>query len=138
MTGGKTHRDLVVGDVMSPCPVTAAPDDTLEKVESEMDFSDIRHLPIVAGGKIVGILSDRDLRWADRASVVADLMSENVMSVTAQTRLCEASAVMLEHKIGALPVVDGLGALVGIVTETDFLRIAHDVCGGSSLSIDDS
>lgn len=127
---------------MASAPVSARPGNTLADVEAMMDLSSIRHLPVVDGdGCVIGVLSDRDMLRATGRSrtsvVVGDLMSQDVLWVREDTRLCEASAVMLEHKVGALPVVDANERLVGIITETDFLRIAHEVCGGDELAVDD-
>ncbi len=142
MTPSKAYTELTVGDVMATEPVTARPGNTLADVQALMEESDIHHLPIVdSDGCVVGILSDRDLRRATgrnpRAVIVSDLMTEDPLSVRPDTRLCEASALLLEHKIGGLPVVDRSDVVVGIITDTDFLRIAHVVLGGDALSTDE-
>lgn len=127
---------------MSDTPVSARPGNTLADIEAMMDMSQIRHLPVVdQDGCVIGIVSHRDLRRAGgrgrAAAHAADLMVQDVLMVRPENRACEATALMLEHKIGALPVVDERDVLVGIITETDFLRIAHQVCGGDELSVDD-
>ena len=132
------YRGMTVGDVMAPSPVAVRPGSTLAAARALMDESDIRHLPVVDGdGRVLGILSHRDLVRAEgrgeQKVTVGELMTENVLVVAAGNRLCEASELMLDHKIGALPVVDGDDVLVGIITETDFLRIAHIACGGDVL-----
>jgi CBS domain-containing protein len=101
---------------------------------------DIRHLPIVdAKGALVGMLSDRDLRTLSDPYVVMDeyvgnlqsvldtnvatLMSTNVFSVKPDSDASEIVKLMLEHKIGAVPVVEPGGMLVGIVSYVDLIRL---------------
>jgi acetoin utilization protein AcuB len=96
-----------------------------------------RHLLVVEGERLVGIVTDRDIRLnlpspATSLSVwelnyllarltVRDVMSRSVITIGADRHAAEAARIMVDHKIGALPVLDG-ERLVGIVTETDFLR----------------
>jgi CBS domain-containing protein len=100
----------------------------------------VRHLPVVDDdGALVGVVTDRDLRHhlfgprvlkevgtiaVDillKAVPVSEIMSTPVMSVPATAEVVEAARIMLEDKVGSLPVVEG-GRVVGIVTETDVLR----------------
>lgn len=101
---------------------------------------DVRHLPIVEDGELVGIISDRDLRdviarllaeSADANSIldrpIADTMSADVLVVDPETELEDVIDLMIEHRIGALPVVaPGTQDLVGIVSYIDVLRAARD------------
>jgi CBS domain-containing protein len=85
-----------------------------------------RHLPIVEDGRLVGIVSDRDLRAALGAGrgpeePVAGFMARDVVTIGSDARLSEAAAVMSEHRFGALPVMEA-GRLVGIVTLTDVVE----------------
>lgn len=134
-------RDTTVGDLMVTTVITVDPETSVEVAVERMLRSDIRHLPVVdKTGKLVGILSDRDLMAVPKGRemvAVRGLMSDEVLTVQPQVRACEASALMLDLKIGALPVVDQDNALVGILTETDFLRVAHVCLGGDDLSTDD-
>jgi acetoin utilization protein AcuB len=104
----------------------------------------VRHVPIVAAdGTLVGLLSDRDLRQA-RAStlpplrryeaplllmtmLVKDIMRTDVTTVRGETTLADAGQLLLEHKIGCLPVLHDDRTLVGMVTVTDLLR-AYVAC----------
>lgn len=130
-----------VADIMQTHVITAAADDYLMDALARMAERNIRHLPVVSGDRrVVGILSDRDIRTTigdpgravqvEQSRVrlqslrVADAMSRNVLTVTAQAPLSEAAARFLDHRIGALPVVDGEDQLVGIVSYLDLLRIA--------------
>jgi CBS domain-containing protein len=105
-----------------------------------MHEADIRHLPVVdRAGHLVGVLSERDayrsfLRSRDLSIAVGAVMTRDVLTVRAESRAAEASALMLDHKIGCVPVVDARMHLVGIVTDTDFLRLAHEWLDGDSMA----
>ncbi len=135
----KAYPQLTVADLMTPSPETASPGSALADVQSQMELSSIRHLPVVdSGGHVLGILSQRDVLRAlsrhDPTLPVEEIMTADTLFVNPDTRLCEASALLLDRKIGALPVVDRDNTLVGIITETDFVRVAHEVCGGLMLA----
>jgi CBS domain-containing protein len=104
-----------------------------------MKEKQIRHLPVVEKGRLVGIVSRGDLREASiSASINADqyelhfmlnnltvgkLMTRKVRTVTADALVVAAADLMTENKIAGLPVVDADGAVVGIVTESDLLKM---------------
>lgn len=119
-----------VKDVMSTVLVMAHRDQTIDEVDRQMLRAEIRHVPVVdASGHLVGVVSDRDLARAlsklGRGSVrVGSVMTEPVVTAGESTPIADAIELMLEHKIGCLPVIGDGGALVGIVTETDCLRVA--------------
>jgi CBS domain-containing protein len=124
---------------MQYAPLTGHPEDLVSHAHHRMQQADVRHLPIVAAdGTLVGLLSDRDLRQA-RAStlpplcryeaplqlmtlLVKDLMRTDVTTVGGETALADAGQLLLEHKIGCLPVLHHGRTLIGIVTVTDLLR----------------
>ncbi len=122
---------------MTADPLTINPDETVFKAVQMMNQVWIRHLPVCDGDKVVGMLSDRDLRnfelqeWinavdADKvreylAMPVSKVMSEDVVTVGPDTSSAESAAAMLDAKISALPVVDD-GKLIGMVTTDDLLR----------------
>jgi CBS domain-containing protein len=129
-----------VSDLMSRNVVTIGASDSCLEAVSRMHGARVRHLPVVsAEGGLIGIVTDRDLRhhlFAPRvmkdvgtipvdiilkAVPVKDVMSSPVMSVPAKADFVEAARIMLEDKVGSLPVVEG-GKVVGIITETDVLR----------------
>jgi CBS domain-containing membrane protein len=132
------HR-LTVGDIMTREVVTLAEDDTLADARACMERGRIRHLPVVRGKKLVGLVTHRDLLSASfsvfaevsareerrlfRQIPVNELMHD-AYAVPATLRVRDAAGVMLENQYGCLPVVDGEGNLLGIVTEADFLRLA--------------
>ncbi len=123
--------------------VTMSPEETLLEAERIMRLARIRHMPIVDGGMLVGVLSHRDVVESAlpkrdeetkrreqhlRAIPVAKVMRANPWTADPDTTLREAAERMLSFKIGCLPVVergrDGL-QLVGLVTESDLLRAAY-------------
>ena len=125
-------RNIMVAEL-----VTLHVDEELSLASDIMNLARIRHLPIVEGERLVGIISQRDLFKASLASVmghdyaetrehlksvaIRDAMVKEVITVGPDTDIQEAGRTMLEKKIGCLPVVEG-DRLVGLVTETDILR----------------
>ena len=126
-----------VRTLMRPDPLTLSVTDTLDIVDDLMRLGRIRHLPVVDGSSLVGIVSQRDLlraavssllkseRASERAWLrsirVATVMTSRVLTVPTWVPLQTAVEIMLDQKIGCLPVVDD-GKLVGLLTETDCLR----------------
>jgi CBS domain-containing protein len=100
----------------------------------------VRHLPVLEDGRVVGIVSQRDLLAASlskaldfeardrrtflRSVDVGEVMSREVVTIAPEASLADAAALMLGRRIGCLPVVKPDGTLVGLVTETDLLRAA--------------
>lgn len=110
-------------------PVAIAPDTTIERASAIMREGSIRHLPVVEGGRIVGVVTDRDLRLATSAlaprpcslsTAVREVMSQPVQTTHPLDPIEAAARVMRELKIGCMPVLDG-AVLVGIVTGVDIL-----------------
>ena len=128
---------MKVRDLMTISCVTAPPAMPVLEARQLMLEKRIRHLLVTDGPKLVGIITDRDIRLnlpspATSLSVwevnyllarmtVAAGMAKNVVTIESGRDATEAAQLMLDHKIGALPVVDH-GLLVGIITETDLLR----------------
>ncbi len=126
-----------VHEIMQRDPITVSPETAVLDAKAMMKQHGIRHLPVVDEDGLVGIITDRDIRLslpspATSLSVwelnyllarltVGQVMSKTVIIVEPERDAGEAARIMMEHAIGALPVVDG-NRLVGIVTETDFLR----------------
>jgi len=135
-----TLHHLSVNDLMTTALVTVHPDATIPDALDTMRTADIRHLPVVdRRGRLVGILSDRDLlhlpaKGKNAAHLVGEVMSRDVASVSPGTLAREAAALLVDRKIGALPVLDDDLALVGVVTETDFLRFVVEALGGAGIA----
>jgi IMP dehydrogenase len=105
---------------MIPEPITIHPDLTIGQARRLMREHDISGLPVVLDGKVIGILTNRDLRFErhlDRA--VGDVMSKELVTVAPGTGLEEAKDIMQEHKIEKLLVVDENGDLAGLITIKD-------------------
>jgi CBS domain-containing protein len=126
-----------VRDLMTAKPITVDPETPMLEARQRMVAERIRHLIVVEDARVVGIVTDRDIRLnlpspATSLSVwelnyllakltVGGVMSTGVLVVDPDRPAADAARIMMEHKIGALPVVDQ-GRLVGIVTESDFVR----------------
>jgi CBS domain-containing protein len=117
---GLAHGRMLVQHLMSHAITSAQPSDDLAEVVKRMQDRDIRHVLVCAtDGSLVGVLSDRDVR-SRTGSKVADAMSTNPWTVTAETSVDSAIVLMLTRRIGCLPVLrDGL--VCGVVTTTDLL-----------------
>jgi len=129
--------DLRVRDIMGKNVVRISVSERLSTVEDIMTLGHVRHMPVVQGGKLVGVVSERDLlraslsvlsehRGAERRAFlhvveIARVMSAPPIVIGPDATIDEAALVMAEKKIGCLPVVDG-DHLLGMVTETDVLR----------------
>jgi acetoin utilization protein AcuB len=129
---------------MTPNPISVTPEATLAEVWDLMREADIRHVPVTRGGILVGMLSDRDLAALDVGRVlttqgaqavretlgtpVVSVMSSDVISVEPETDLGEVIDLMLENKVGAIPVVlPDTRELVGITSYIDVLRAVQDL-----------
>ncbi len=131
-----TPKNLKVSDLMTTALVTIHVGNAVSHADAEMRLAGVRHLPVVdERQRLVGILSNRDLLGAlaktrGKTVHVVDVMTRNVKTIRASAQAREAAELMLEHKIGSLPVLGDEGQLVGLVTETDFLRLAYELMGG--------
>jgi len=125
-----------LSDIMTRDPVSVSPSDTLRVVLERMRQRNCRRLPVVDGGKLVGIVSDRDVRLALNSPfilrerreddmllervVVAECMTPDPVTLPPDASVLDAARLIHEHKFGGIPIVDA-GKLIGIVTETDLL-----------------
>jgi acetoin utilization protein AcuB len=140
MTGfGKGEEKMLVGERMTKDPIIVRDDTPIDKALKIMRENKIRRLPVLNDkGALVGIVSERDLLFASPSPVtslsiyelhylmsritVADVMTAEVITVTEDTPLQEAARIMVDNRIGGLPV-ERKGELVGIITETDLFKI---------------
>ena len=120
---------MLVRDIMRSPVVAVPPETTLEDAYRTMREKAFRHLPVLDGGRLVGVVTDRDLRLATSAlapvpfpagSSVAAVMCREPLTASAEDAVEDAARVMRERKIGCLPVVDD-GRVVGIITGIDLL-----------------
>lgn len=124
---------MIVGNRMTKNPITVAPDEHLSNAREKMTAGRFRRVPVVSGGELVGIVTDRDLRaragQLDRVKVDA-VMNERLITITPASTVEEAATLMLKHQIGGLPVIDK-GKLIGVITASDVLKAFLDVMGAS-------
>jgi acetoin utilization protein AcuB len=129
---------MLVQDVMQTKLYTVTPATTLPEALRLTSQRGVRHLPVLDGDRLAGILSDRDLKRAMASSAtsleahalnylpdrlhVEEIMTRAVITISRMSPIEEAACLMVQEKIGALPVTDD-GRLIGIVTETDVLRL---------------
>jgi CBS domain-containing membrane protein len=133
----KINAASTVRDIMTQNPATLERNETLDLAESVMNLGRIRHMPVVDDGKLVGIVSQRDLfrsalvtalgfgRKVTSALIktikVKEIMTGKVITISPNASIKDAARQMIDKKIGCLPVVEG-DRLIGLVTETDMLR----------------
>jgi acetoin utilization protein AcuB len=126
--------------------VSVAQTDTLDHALTTLKRFNIRHLPVVKGDRVVGIVSDRDVKRAapspfdyptaeefrafTSAVTVKEIMTKEVVTVAPLTPIEEAAGLMNQKRIGALPVVQE-GRLVGMLTETDVLGVMTEMMGAT-------
>jgi CBS domain-containing protein len=127
-----TTRSIAVADFMSRQLVTLQESDDLAFAEKILRLGGIRHLPVVKSGVLVGLLTHRDiLRSAavrpPETTLASDVMTREPVAVRPTTSLVQAARTMLTHRFGCLPVCHEDGTIVGIITESDFVRFAADV-----------
>ena len=133
----ESNKAMTVRDLMAKNPAALERNETLDLAESVMNLGRIRHMPVVDEGKVVGIVSQRDMfrsalitslgfgRKTTGALIktikIKEIMTEEVFTISPEASVKEAARQMMERKIGCLPVVEG-DRLIGIITETDILR----------------
>ncbi|CAM3278750.1 CBS domain-containing protein [Deinococcus saxicola] len=129
---------MLVHELMSAPVVVAPPSLSLPDAAHLMKSRGIRRLPVVDGSRLVGIVTDRDLREALPSKVsslspweattrlaavsVQDVMRRSVLTTTPDADARDAAHTLLHHRVGALPVIDAAGTVVGLLTVSDVLR----------------
>ncbi len=138
----KNGKEGVVREIMMGSPVTLKPDETLDLANDVISLGRIRHIPIVEDGRLVGLLSERDMMGAAATTIfglkrksksallksvlIKDVMKRKVVTVKPDTSIKDVAHLMKEKKIGCVPVVNE-GSLVGLVTTTDILRYVENL-----------
>ena len=129
---------ILIRDWMTSDPFTIHPQQTVPQAHQMMKKKRIRRLPVVENNELIGIVTYGDIREAQPSNatslsiyelnyLISLLTIDNVMTpdpitVEADSTIAEAAQIMLEYKVGGLPVLDD-GNLVGIITETDICRV---------------
>ncbi|HIJ78802.1 MAG: CBS and ACT domain-containing protein [Desulfobulbaceae bacterium] len=129
---------MLIEDWMAKDVLTVDENTSLMRATRVMKENSIRRLPVVSHGKLIGIVTDRDVKDASPAKTtsldihelyyllsemkVKDVMTSNPLTLKAGETLEKAALIMLDDKISGLPVVDDTGHLVGLLSETDVLR----------------
>lgn len=131
---------VTIEQVMTKNVITVVPETTLQQALTIAKEKKIRHLPVLDGNRLVGLVSDRDLRSVCPSilcpedpellqnTLIKDIMHTDVITIHPLDFLEEAARLLYEYKIGCLPVVRN-NELVGIVTETDILRAMVEILG---------
>lgn len=133
-----SRLNMPVEEFTTPNPVTAAEDMLIDDLHRLMSENGIRHLPIVRGNQVVGLVSDRDLRVAlglktsEKVQVrAADIMALEPVAVNAGATLDEVAFEMSDRKIGSVLVNDENDNLLGIFTVTDALNALIEIARGN-------
>lgn len=124
---------MLVGNRMTKNPITITPDEFLSQAREKMAAGGFRFLPVITGGKLIGVITDRDLRayGGDLARTkINGVMSEKPLTVEPSTTLESAAQLLLTHKIGGLPVTEN-GGVIGVITTSDMLKAFLDVLGAT-------
>lgn len=137
---------MLIREWMTRTVITVTPDTSMMKASKLMKENGIRRLPVIDGaGKIVGIISDRDLKEASPSKAttldmhelyyllseikVKDIMTRDPICVRPDDTVEKVALLMIEKRIGGMPVVDEEGKLIGIVTDSDIFKVLIAITG---------
>jgi len=142
---------MLVSEYMTANPVTLGENASILEAAELMKQKRVRRFPVLREGKLVGIVTDRDLRSAAPSQVISldarerqlmpelhsmlseikikDIMSRNVVTVPPGQTIVAAAKLMLDHRISGLPVMEPGGRLLGIITEADIFKVLVDLSG---------
>ena len=135
---------MLVRDVMTRNLITVDPETSFTDALKIMRENRIRRLPVLEDGKLVGIVTEKDILYASPSKAttldvwelhyllnklkIREIMTRDVVTIQEDTPVEEAAKIMVDNKIGALPVVKG-NELVGIITETDIFKVFLEMFG---------
>jgi acetoin utilization protein AcuB len=141
---------MLVGERMSAPVISVPPTMPISEALNLMRRENIRRAPVIQDGKLVGIISETDLLNASPSQAtslsvwelnyllskvtVKDVMTGKVLTVTEDTPVEDAACIMIDNKIGGLPVVRG-AEVVGIITETDLFKVLTELMGGRDTGV---
>ena len=136
---------MIVSNWMSKNVITVDVDDSMHDAMKRMKEKDIRMLPVLKKGKLVGVVTDRDIKRASASDAttldvhellylvskikVQNIMTKNPITVPQNFTVEETAEVLLRHKISGAPVLDQNGQLVGTITQTDLFRVLISLTG---------
>jgi acetoin utilization protein AcuB len=123
---------MLVKDFMTPNPVTVPPGKSADETLELMKSLNFRQCPVIENGKLVGIVTDRDLRTSlagGRGAAVGDIMAKDPVTILDYASVEGAAEIIRRGKFNALPVVTNKGELVGILTVTDLLDALLQMLG---------
>lgn len=136
---------MFVEQRMTAKPITITSTSTIADASELMRSNNFRRLPVVDNGKLVGLVTDRDLRAVSPSPAttlsifelnyllakmqIKDIMQKKVITIQADATVEEAAILLYNHRIGGLVVVDPQGAVTGVITETDIFKCFVDIMG---------
>jgi len=136
---------MIVSNWMSKNVITVDVDDSMHDAMKRMKEKEIRMLPVLKKGKLVGVVTDRDIKRASASDAttldvhellylvskikVGNIMTKDPVTVPQNFTVEETAEVLLKHKISGVPVVDQNGQLVGTITQTDLFRVLVSLTG---------
>ena len=132
-------REELVKDWMTREVVTVSPDASLPEAHRLMSDNNIRRLPVLKGGRLVGVVTRGDVRGAEPSEAsslsiweinyllanlkIKQIMTRDPLTATEDMTLGEVAKIMLDNKVSGLPVIEKEGTMVGIITESDIFRM---------------
>jgi acetoin utilization protein AcuB len=136
---------LLVENWMNPNVITVDADDSMLDATKILKEHNIRHLPVLEKGKLVGVITDRDLKRASPSDAttleahellyliatikVREIMTKNPITVPYNYTIEEAAEILLQAKISGMPVVDKDGDVIGTITQTDLFKVLISLTG---------
>ncbi|MBI5585803.1 MAG: CBS domain-containing protein [Deltaproteobacteria bacterium] len=136
---------MLIKGWMTSDVMTIDEDTSMMKASQIMKENNVRRLPVMHKGKLVGMVTDRDIKEASPSKAttldvhelyyllselkVKDIMSKNIISIGPEDTVEKAAVIMLEHRISGLPVVNDKGKLVGIITQGDIFKVLVSLTG---------
>jgi acetoin utilization protein AcuB len=138
MKGDRSKAELTVSDVMTPGPHCIGVDQSLERAAARMAELYVRHLPVLEGGQLVGVVSERDIalirsvvRGQDDQLTVEEAMTAVPYCVSPDSPVAEVARHMASRKLGSAIVIDQ-GKIAGVFTTTDALQVLASILDDSS------
>jgi acetoin utilization protein AcuB len=136
---------MLVKNWMSRNVITVAPDDSMLDAVNLLRQQHIRMLPVMKAGKLVGVVTDRDLKRSSASDAttleihelmylvskvkISDIMTRKVVTVPENYTVEETAETLLQNKISGAPVVDDRGAVTGVITQTDLFKVLISITG---------